>query len=299
MSTEASRRPAGSLAPDLRATQALLTECVLAREPIASDPRLLGGVRQVIRGKPSLSADEQADIYRRQFWLRHRSALVEDYPGLLYILGSEAFDKFIRAYLDQYVPSTPSLRDLGNDMVTFAQAYRDFPEERRLLAIEMVRYERAHVDVFDGPDPTPLDPDRVASLPAEAWQTAKLVVNPFVARLGLAYAVHELRFAILAEQEPALPSASDSRPHWVLLYREDNVLRQCEISKAAFDLLATLAAGVPLIPATEQLIRDADPKTPAEVEQLGRQVHDWFRLWARLGIVMGIELPEAELPEGT
>ena len=56
------------------------------------------------------------------------------------------------------LPRTPSLRDLGADIVRFAEVYPGFPTDRRGLAIDMVRYENAFVDVFDGPEYAPLNP---------------------------------------------------------------------------------------------------------------------------------------------
>ena len=43
----------------------------------------------VIAGNDRLTPEEQAEIYREQFWLRHRDVLRDDYPALRHLLGEE------------------------------------------------------------------------------------------------------------------------------------------------------------------------------------------------------------------
>lgn len=272
---------------DLVETQGFLTTCILRDDPIAEDPALAARVPDFVAAKALLTPDEQVDIYRRQFWLRHRGALADDYPGLLYILGDDAFDAFARAYLAAHVPRTPSLRDLGNDSVAFAERWNGFPAAQRALAMDMLRYERAYVDVFDGPDPAPLDAAVVMALPPEAWETALLQVNPFAARLALTHPVHVLRYDVLAGTDPALPEPA-AETLFVLLHREDNVVRYREMPRAAHDLLDAIAGGTALVPAAAALVAG---RTPEEVASLEKLVHDWFAIFARLGIITGVVWP--------
>jgi hypothetical protein len=56
---------------------------------------------------------ERLEIYREQFWLRHRSSLVEDFPGVSGILGRRAWAALIEGYLEAHPPHSYTLRDLG------------------------------------------------------------------------------------------------------------------------------------------------------------------------------------------
>src|SRR5262249_54290227 len=155
-----------------------------------------------VSGNDRLTPAEQADIYRRQFFLRHVDALIEDHPGLVHYLGDDGFDDFARAYLAAYPPKTPSLRDLGADIATFAAAHHGLPEELRGICVDMARYELCMIDVFDAADVPPPDRARLASLPQEAWLTRPLVLTPHLRLFEFGYPVPELRVAIKKGDAP-------------------------------------------------------------------------------------------------
>src|SRR4051794_23791320 len=100
-----------------------LSETFRRDDPVAGDPAIAERSRVHVAGNDRVTPAEQVDIYRHQFWLRHRDSLLEDYPGLAYVLGEEGFEAFCRAYLRAHPPRTPSLRDLGADIVTFAERW--------------------------------------------------------------------------------------------------------------------------------------------------------------------------------
>src|SRR6478609_761594 len=67
-----------------------------------------------IGGNSRLSPTEQLEIYREQFWLRHTSSLVEDFPGLCGILGQSEWQRLAEQYLTEVAPDSYTLRDLGS-----------------------------------------------------------------------------------------------------------------------------------------------------------------------------------------
>ena len=272
----------------LASIQGVLTEVLQRSQPIAGDPEVEPRAATIAAGNARLSPAEQIDIYREQFWLRHRDSLREDYPALEHIMGDDAFETFARAFLVAVPPRTPSLRDLGNDIVPFAEGYA-FPQGTREAAMDAVRYERAFVDAFDGPDPPPLDPAVIAAVQPEAWNDAVLVLNPCVARLHLHHRIPELHYS-LAAKEPPPPVVRIDDGHRVVLFRERNVVRFEVLGAVAFDLLELLAQGVPLVPACARL---TEGKTEAEIASLQGAIGGWFAGWARAGFIARIDLPEA------
>jgi hypothetical protein len=255
--------------------------------PVAGDAAVEPGCARIVAGNERLRPAEQVDIYRHQFWLRHRESLLEDYPALRHIVGDDAFDAFVKAYLAAHPPRTPSLRDLGADIVRFAERY-PFDAALRELPLDAIRYELAFVDAFDGPDPAPLDGAAIAAVPADAWNEAVILLNPCVARLSLHHPVHRLRYALKAAEAPPPMERVDEGIR-VALFRRDNVVRFEELSKDAFDLLAALGEGVPLVPACARV---AEGKSAEEIEQLQGRIGGWFAAWARAGFVARIDLPE-------
>lgn len=255
------------------------------RTPIVDDPALLPDCASRVTGNDRLTPAEQVDIYRRQYWLRHVDSLREDYPGLEALLGDDAFDDFCTDYLEAHPPKTPSLRELGDDMVGFAERYERFPAELREAAVEMVRHEYAYICIFDGAEPPPLDASKIQGMPPEAWETARIVLHPLLARMRVEWPVQRIRFAVKMKQTPELPP--QRAPACLVLYRKNLRMYFEELDPVAFDLLEALARGEALVPACDRIAAAAGPERAAE---LGGQVGAWFQEWTSLGWIVDIEL---------
>jgi hypothetical protein len=250
--------------------------------PIPDDAALATATSEHVAGNDRLAPAEQADIYRRQFWMRHGDSLAEDYPGLRALAGADVFDALVHAYLGAHPPRTPSLRDLGADIVAFAEAWDGFPSSLRAAALELLRYEHAFVDLFDGAEPPPLDP-RKLDLPPEAWEHARLVLHPRMARFALEYPVHHYRRAAAAGEE--LPAAPEPAPVSLVLFRRDLQIRYEEVEPQALALLEALAAGLPLAPACERVAAGLDPEASAAFEG---KIGAWFQAWTAAGWIVDV-----------
>jgi len=263
---------------ELAELQSFLGSAFRRQRPLAEDAEVAKAAGVYVAGNDRLTPAEQADIYRQQFWLRHFDSLAEDYPGLSALLGGDAFDDFVTAFLVASPPRRPSLRDLGEGIVGFAEGYAGFAPEKRAAALEMVRYENAIVDVFDAADPAPLDPAKIAALPEDAWERARIVLHPQLVRMRLEHPVHTFRIdakaaADAAEEAPAFPAP---RPVRLALFRRELMVSYEELPAEAFDLLEALAQGEPLVPACNRL---AAQLGEAEAEALGGKIGPWFQQW--------------------
>ncbi|EYF01530.1 HvfC/BufC N-terminal domain-containing protein [Chondromyces apiculatus] len=266
----------------LEALQEMLGEAFRREAPVAEDPGLAARCAEHVKGNDRLTPAEQVDLYRRQFWMRHLGSLEEDYPGLRALLGAAAFEAFCRAYLQAHPPASFTLRDLGDDIVTFAEGHAGFPEGQEALCRELVRYEHAFIDVLDGAEPPPLDPARLAVMTEEDWGTARVVLHPLLRRFRLAYPVHEIRDA--ARAGSALPEVT-LKAVCLLLFRRDLTMRWMEVDPLALTLLDALARGVPLLPACELC---AAGLSEEETAQLGERVQGWFAHWASSGLIVNV-----------
>lgn len=260
---------------ELDRLQAFLSDAFRRPEPLPETLQLLAGCVEHVAGNARLSPAQQADIYRRQFWLRHLDSLREDYPGLQYLLGEEPFEAFCRAYLIACPPRKPSLRDLGVDIIAFAERYAGFDPERRAAALEMVRYENAFVEIFDGAEPPPLDANKLAALPEDAWERARIVLHPLLTLFRFEHPVHRLRLEATRAEGPLAAPPMPS-PVSLALFRAGEIIRFEELEPLPFALLQALARGEALVPACERLAQSLDP---AGAEALGAQVGAWFQEW--------------------
>lgn len=235
-----------------------------------------------IGGNSRLSPVEQLEIYREQFWLRHTSSLVEDFPGLGGILGQEEWEKLAEAYLAAVTPQSYTLRDLGFRLPEIiAQASW---LSHQALCLDMARLELAYVEVFDAPDTLPVAPERLASIPEESFMDARLVVAPCVRLLELRYPVADLRRRLRAESdEPvAIPEAQETR---VVVYRRGLRLWDMPLSRVAFAFLSGLAEGKTLGVAAELAASSAK----AEAE-LAAGIGGWLQEWTQKGLLSDVQL---------
>jgi hypothetical protein len=234
-----------------------------------------------------LSGVEMLEIYREQFWLRHTASLVEDFPGVGGIIGSEDWNRLVVEYLFSYRPDTFTLRDLGEKLPDFiaTQSFLSHPA----LVRDMARLEWAHVEVFDAPDVPPLDPNKLSAVPEDAWEGARLVAAPALRLLDLEYPVIELRRRLLAAEHDAaheheeIPLPAPEPSQWAVHRRKLGIFHDL-LEPPAYSLLERLARGRPLGPACEE----ASQALGLPVEALGEKLEGWFAEWARLGYVVDI-----------
>jgi hypothetical protein len=269
----------------LAEVQSFLTRVLRRHESIVGDAELEASCSRFVTGNARVTPAEQVDIYRRQYWLRHDDALLDDYPGLQHIVGAGVWDDLVRAYLTAHPPTFSSLRDLGHAMADFVATWDGLPQGREAIARSMARYERAFVDVFDGREPPPLSAERLGALAPADWERARIVLSPLVARMKLSHPVHILRKAVRGGESPALPAA---REVTVALFRKDLIVCFDELSADQSALLDALDRGASLVAACAEV---AEGKTPEEGAALAADVGAWFRNWAASGFIADVVVP--------
>jgi len=237
---------------------------------------------QHLCGSSRLSPVEQLEIYREQFWLRHTSSLVEDFPGLGGILGQEDWERLSEAYLSQVAPESYTLRDLGFRLPEVIAEAAWLPH--RELCLDMARLELAYVEVFDAPDTLPLAPERLASIPEESFTEVRLVVAPCVRLLSLRYPVADLRRRLRAQSdEPvAIPEAEETR---LVVYRRELRLWDMCVTPVAYAFLSALSEGKPLGAAAE--LAASSPEAEAE---LASSIGAWLGEWTQKGLISDVLL---------
>lgn len=233
-----------------------------------------------ITGNNRLSPVEQLDVYREQFWLRHTSSLVEDFPGLGGILGQTDWERLVEEYLEEVAPTSWSLRDLGDRLPAFVDT-RSWLEHAALCA-DMARLEWAYIEAFDAADAPSLDPHRLAAIPESAWDTARIVLSPALGLLALRYRVADLRRALKNGEHVAIP---DPAPHKLVVYRVERELFDQEIGEAPFALLEALGRGESLVEAAEHVLSRM-PERAAEIEG---NASAWFASFAERGFIVDVE----------
>ena len=264
--------------PDgLQATQEFLGGLLRQCESLAeAEGGVRAEIRRVVAGNDRLSPEQQADIYREQFWLRHRDSLYEDFPALAKLVGEDVFDALARDYLAAHPPRSWTLRDLGEDLADFADGWRGFGEHAA-AARDLCRYELAFVALFDAAAVAPVALAKVEAVPAEAWEGARIGLHPALTLLELGHPVHAYRLAVKNGEEPAALAAA---PTCLAMWQgEDLRVHHRELEANELGLLLALRRGMALGPACEEVARGGD---------VSGSVGGWFASWAKSGWVVDI-----------
>ena len=223
------------------------------------------------------------EIYREQFWLRHTSSLVEDFPGLSGILGQDEWQKLAEKYLTEVVSDSYTLRDLGARLPEVIERASWLPHQA--LCLDMARLELAYIEVFDARDTPPLAPERLASIPEDSFAEARLLIAPSVRLLSVRYPVGHLRRKLRANGDEPV-SIPDENPQQLVVYRLERQLWDMPVSKVAFTFLAGLAGGKTLGAAAE--LAASSPEAEAE---LSASIGPWLQEWTAKGLVSDVVCP--------
>lgn len=235
-----------------------------------------------VSGNERLDPVEQLEIYREQFWLRHTSALVEDFPGVGGILGQEDWEKLAELYLREVAPDSYTLRNLGSRLPQVIEQAPWLPHQA--LCFDMARLELAYIEAFDAEDTGFLAPQRLASIPEEDLEAARLVVAPCVQLLEVSYPVADLRRALRepSDDDVPIPEALAQRGYLVV-YRRELKLWDMPVSRVAHAFLAALVAGGTLGAAAERAA--TSPEAEAE---LAAQLGAWLEEWTTKGLLTDV-----------
>jgi hypothetical protein len=244
------------------------------------DPRWSEFAQVHVTGNDRLSPVEQLEIYREQFWLRHTTSLLEDFPGLSGILGQADWEKLAEQYLREVVPDSYTLRDLGVRLPEVIERAAWLPHQA--LCLDMARLELAYVDVFDAPDTVALAPERLTALSEDDLLRARLVIAPCVRLLSVAYPVADLRRALRAESDEPV-AVPEARAQCLVIYRRDLRLWDMPVSPVAFALLVGLAQGAALGAAAE-----AAATTPEAEAEMAQNIGAWFQEWSAKGLISDV-----------
>jgi len=265
---------------DLAELQNWMARLLVRRRALHKDAEVTAQAAVHATGNERLLPVEQVDIYREQFWLRHTASLVEDFPGLGGILGQSEWERLAEEYLVAHPPDSHTLRDLGRHLPDFIRGSEWLPE--RELCEDMARLEWAYVEAFDAADARPLDPAKLSSIPEEAWQNARVLLDPALRLLRVRYPVAELRKKLRDSPEPVpIPGPSAAA---LVVYRRERSLYWEAAGDGAFALLEGLRDGLSLVQACEKAIE----RHPAQSAVIEASIGDWFQDWGRRGWIVDV-----------
>ncbi len=235
-----------------------------------------------MKGSARLSAVEQLDVYREQFWFRHLGSLQEDFVAVEHYLGKERFQALVRAYLDEHPPRHFSLQRLGDAMPELVRSTAPWSSDPFL--IDLVAVEQAFVFLFDAPNAKPFDAAMLADVPEAAWPLATIRLSPAFRILHLGSEAHLYRAAARTGGAAEVPAP---KPTHLAVARGKTSLEYMVLGEPQSVLLEKLRCGMPLGEACERAQRELSIDAADFEAQLG----GWFQGWTAWGWLVGIDAP--------
>jgi hypothetical protein len=176
----------------------------------------VSAVEDVLVPSPTMSAADGLEVYRRGFRLRLLECLREMHPGLRHLAGDDLFDAFALDYLAFHPPAGYSLSRLGAGFADHLD--ETCPDADRGpwtdLVVDVVRFEQAFLDVYDGP--------------------------PGVRVLRSRFPVGDYVCAVRRGEEPPMPAPA---PAYEALVRRDYVVERVPLTARSCPVLEALLAG--------------------------------------------------------
>ena len=244
-------------------------------------PQAAARLESVVLPSKALSAIERLDIYAHMYYARLLEILTVEYPTTRQILGERVFAQACRRFLQRNPSKHRTLNLLSERFPDFLSRHLP-PGNRRALAVDVARLERAMEDVFDGPRAEPLTAAEFAAIGADEWHRVRLRVIPALRLLKLRLPANAYMNAARGAGKPRMPRP---RATFAIVYRRGFQVFRRDQTPEQFKLLSALAAGRTLADA----VRSSVSGRGGNADQLAATLGTWFHEWAAARIFCGIE----------
>lgn len=243
-------------------------------------PQAAAKLENVVLPSKSLTSLERLNIYAYMYYARLLEILTNEYPTTRQVLGDKVFERVCRRFVQRNPSKHRTLNLLSEKFPAFLGRSLP-PGNRRSLAVDVARIERAMEDVFDAPRADALAAAEFAAIGADEWHRVRLRVNPALVLLKLRFPANDYMNAARAGAKPRMPRR---RATFAIVYRRDFKVFRRDQAPGQFKLLTALARGQTLAQAVRSSVSGH-----GNADRLAATLGAWFREWATAGIFCGIE----------
>jgi hypothetical protein len=244
-------------------------------------PAAANKLEGVVLPSKALSSVERLEIYAGMYYARLVEILGGEYPTTRRILGDKVFWKACRRFLERFPSRQRTLIHLSDRFPDFLSRHLP-PGDRRGLAADVARIERAMEDVHDEARAEPLTAEKFATIHAGEWHRVRLRLVPALRILQLSYPANDY---IAAVREGRRPRPPRPRETYAIVYRRGFQVYRRDQSQGQFRLLSALARGRTLEEAVRKSVSGRDDDADALAAMLGA----WFQEWAAARIFCAID----------
>lgn len=206
-----------------------------------------GAVGQSDTARELFGSERNAEVYARMYVGRLHDTLAEDFPKLRLAIGEASFQQLASQYVRARPPTSFTIRDAGVALSEYLSTRNDLPE----WCADLAALERSFIDVFHGPEVTPLTRETLAAVPPEAFPEFELQLVPASVVLPIRWTVDDLWGAIDANQE--VRSVRERCMRTVVVWRRDLRILHRTLDSDEADLISRLVRPTSIATLSEAL----------------------------------------------
>ncbi len=219
--------------------------------------------------KPDFAPDEQIQTYIDGYRYRLFDIIYDDVPALLAMIGQDAIDNLISAYIE----ATPSTHF---NVARYIEGFPAFARDHLSpSAYELCVLETALSRLFDADETVALMPDDMAGATPESFMDMVLRPRAALKIFVFSYPVNALYQAHLDGLELSEP---EKQPSFLCVYRHNDTIWRLDLEEREYMVLSSLFAGLPVGEALNAAISGGDETAMA-------YIGEWFSKWMGNGLL--------------
>ncbi len=188
-----------------------------------------------------LAPEARLRIYRNNSFITLTEALKATFPAVCRLVDERFFGFAAHAYIAAHPPRAPCLAEYGSDFAAFLAG---FPPAVSLVYLpDVARFEWALNEAYHAPDALPLDPARIAAVPAERQAALTFVTHPAMRLFRSRFPIDRIWEANREGAGEAGAIDLDSGGCAVMIYRQGVEVRYRALHNGPFAFLSAIAEG--------------------------------------------------------
>lgn len=240
-----------------------------SKEP---NPRCL----DYISDTPDFSKLERLQIYSNAYILRLREVLTKDFPITFKLVGESRFPIIVEQYLNEYPSLSFNISEVGRWFPLFLSRH-SLSTSLPYLS-DLASFEWLIGTTYFSVCLPPLNSESLSELSAEAWEKARLTINPTIRFFETKWPLNVIWESHHKNPNDPLPDLGKA-PSILLVHRfEESGVGVKPLNTTQLEILKRLQEGKTLGEACDVFFSDGDDPN----ELMG-----WFRDWVETGLFRG------------
>ncbi len=225
----------------------------------------------------NLSGAQRIATYNQQYWFRLFTVMQEEFPLLRHLLGILEFNKMVSHYLHEFPSTSPTLRNLSNNIEQFLKQQHRWNTQLNRQAASL---DRIYIESFDAKQMPILQASQM-----DTNQLQKLLTTPLNFQLHWRlfkenWNLVELRLLAADDPDDKIELQPSEHLHYWAIFRNSCKIEIEQLGEIQYNLLMLLSRGLSLEQACNEMIENTDEE---DIPFLIENIQYWFTRWSSLG----------------